>query len=64
MHDENQKAFERGVEHGIAIAMLSAGLPSLRIDRRAHALWSYTKRMRVDVEEAGEYGARTYKIEQ
>lgn len=63
MHDYDKKReFERGVEHGIALAMLSAGLDELRVDRRKHSLWSYTKRMRINVEEAGNDGARTYRI--
>lgn len=57
---KNRQQYEQGVQHGIAVAMLAAGLDRLDIDDSKTALWSYTHRMRVTISEPT---FRTYHIE-
>lgn len=56
---KERQAFERGVLHGIALTMLSAGLSEMSIDERRHALWSYMQRMSID---RGEGGSAVYRL--
>jgi hypothetical protein len=59
MDSKERAKFDNGFKHGVAMAMLSAGLHELAVDEK-HALWSYTHRMSVSI---GADGARTYMIE-
>lgn len=52
--------FERGITHGIAIAMLSAGLSELRVEGKKHILWSYTHQLSSDLHDM--HGTQTYRI--
>lgn len=54
--------FERGTKHGIAIAMLSAGLSELRVEGREHILWSYTHQLSSDLHDM--HGTQTYRIKE
>lgn len=58
MDYKDRAHFERGKAHGIAMAMLSAGIDQLVVDEK-HALWSYTHQMRVNL---GADGKRAYSI--
>ena len=52
--------FERGITHGIAIAMLSAGLSELRVEGMKYRLWSYTHQLSSHVHDM--HGTQTYRI--
>ena len=54
---KERQRFEQGTQHGIAIAMLSAGLSELAIGK--HDLWSYTHRLSID---RAADGSPTYRI--
>ena len=57
---KDRQRFEQGITHGIALAMLSAGLRELTIDERQYSLWSYTRRLSIA---RGADGQATYRIE-
>lgn len=52
--------FERGITHGIVIAMLSAGLSELRVEGQKYILWSYTHQLSSDLHDM--HGTQTYRI--
>lgn len=58
MNWKERQKFESGITHGIAIAMLSAGMGELAIDGK-HSLWSYTHQLSV---EHGADGSAVYRI--
>ena len=58
MRRERNADFDRGATHGIALAMLAAGLSELKIGSE-HRLWSYTHQLYVDL---WADGSKTYKI--
>lgn len=57
---ERNADFERGISHGIAIAMLSAGLSELKVESKKHMLWSYTHQLSSYLHDV--HGTQTYTI--